>query len=313
MRNTGVVTVVLVTVLAASLTAGSSCTSERTGSEIPPAPTLIEAVNTEYHGIYDLPVRLTDGRCEGESFIKGGASRSTVKLIGGIFPTGDLDGDGSDEAAVLLVEDSGGSGSFLYVAVLDRRGGTIENTGTRPVGDRVQVRTLEIEAGKIIMDVIQHGPADALCCPTQKTRRRWMMDGDGMVEEEPSMTGTISTSDLEGIEWILKQLDRKEQYPGDPPITLVFEEGRISGSSGCNRYFSDIAALLPGELEIGETGTTRMTCPDDVMLLENRYLAKIDGAVRYGFNAGRLALTCKIGDRMTTMLFEAVEQDVPEE
>jgi len=297
-----VASAVSVVMLAASLAVGSSCTSDKTG----PAPTLMEAGEAEYSGIYDSPVRLIEGFYEGEPFAEGSESRPTVRLFPDIIAKGDIDGDGGDEAVVLLLEDSGGSGSFLYVAVLARRGVEIENRGTRLVGDRVQVRDMEIEGGELFMEVVQHGPEDAMCCPTQKARRKWTLAGDALLEGPSAISGKLSLDDLEGVKWALRQIDDSEPYTGDPSVSLIFENGKISGFSGCNRYFGKIIESSSGSIEIFEIGTTRMACPDEVMKIECRYLAALGGATGYGFSAGRLVLICDTEDESTTLVFMAV-------
>jgi heat shock protein HslJ len=301
MKNDCIVKAVLVFVLSL---AGPSCTPEK---HIHP-PTLQDASKTLYREIFNDPVQLTEGRYEGEPFAKGGASRPTLQLIGDIFVTGSLDGDDGDEAVVLLAENSGGSGSFLYLAVLARRGSGVENIGTCPVGDRVGVRALKIAGSRIILESVQHGPGDAMCCPTQKTRRTWILGEEGLVEKENEVMGKISTADLAGASWVLRKFDLDESAPPDPPVTLIIEDGRILGSSGCNRYLADISEPSPGTVAIGTIGMTKMSCPDRIMSLENRYIDMLGRAERYGFLAGRLALTCRTGDGISTMLFEAVEQ-----
>ena len=312
MRRTCISRAFLAGALAVVLTAGVFCTSERGKTDIAHVPTLIDAGGAEYSGIYDHPVRLAGGSYEGEPFVDGGAARPTVQLLTGLFGKGDLDGDGSEEAVVLLVENSGGSGSFIYIAVLASRMTEIENIGTAPVGDRVQLRSMTVEGGDIKLDVVQQGPGDAACCPSQKARRSWVLESEGLVEKSPEVRGKISIADLDGVDWILKQFDRNEPVSGDHHITLVIEDGRITGSSGCNRYFVDITESSPGEIKVGEMGTTRMACSDEIMLVENRYLSALDDVVKYGFLDGRLALTCRAGDRSTTLLYEA-EQAAPVE
>lgn len=58
--------------------------------------------NIEYRGIYDNAVTLRDGVYEGEPFVPGGASRPRVELLDMLPVLHDLDGDGIDDAAVLL-------------------------------------------------------------------------------------------------------------------------------------------------------------------------------------------------------------------
>ena len=298
---------VLACALAATLAVGASCTSERERPCISHAPTLTEAGNAEYSGIYEYPVRLAEGRYEGEPFVEGGASRPSVQLVQNLFKTGDLDADGSEEAVVLLVENSGGSGSFVYIAALTRREGVVENTGTNLVGDRVQIRSILIDGGEIKLEVVQQGPGDAACCPTQKASRIWAFGGDGLVVKAFEVTGKLSIADLAGVVWVLKAIDWNKPVTGDPPLTLSFEDGMVSGSSGCNRYFAAVTESSPGEITIEETGTTRMACPDEVMLLENRYLEALEGSVGYSYLWGRLVLTCTVGDNLASMIFEAGE------
>jgi hypothetical protein len=136
--------------------------------------------NTEYQGIYPEPVKLTDGKYEGEPFVEGGASRPMVTFVEPMA-LGDLDGDGVDDAAVLLVENSGGSGSFVYLAAILNRGGKPENIATQLLGDRVQVQSLTIESGKIVVEALTHSPDDAMCCPTQESTQTYELQGNELV------------------------------------------------------------------------------------------------------------------------------------
>jgi len=268
------------------------------------APRFEAVTNATYHGIYETPVRLVNGRFEGEPFAAGGVSRPTVQLIGGVLETGDLDGDGSEEAVVLLVENSGGTGSFIYLAALGRRGGEVVNLGTGLVGDRVQIRSIRVHGRQIELEVVQRGPNDAACCPSQKAMRVWALDG-GLVETSTDITGTLSTDDLSGIEWVLTHLSRDEPVPENSSITMVFENGRISGSGGCNRYFAGVTEASPGDITIGEIGSTMMACPDEVMHLEARYLKAVGEVAGYSFLAGKLVLAYGDGDVVEAMLFES--------
>ncbi len=284
-----------------SLSCLYSCAPESKG----PAPTLAEAKEAEYQGIYESSVRFTGGFYEGKLFSEGGAARPTVRLIGDLCVQGDLDGDGAEESAVLLAENSGGSGTFIYVAVLERRGDVITNTGTVLLGDRVQVRSLILDAGALTIKVIRHGSDDPMCCPTEKALRTWAVDGGSLVERTPEVTGTLSIDDLAGVKWVLVSLGPDEPYPGDPPVTILFEKDRISGSGGCNRYFSEISEIAPGVIKPGLIGSTRMSCGDEITGVEERFLEAVGGAAGYGFLAGSLALTCRVEDRIVTLIFKA--------
>jgi len=145
-------------------------------------PTLEEAAEASYSGIYDAPVRLSEGVYEGSPFAEGGVSRPTVKLLPGYFVTGELDGGNPMEAAVILAENSGGSGVFLYLAVLGRRGGELADLATVFLGDRIKIKSISIESGEIRLDSLVHGPADPACCPSVGSRRVWTLDDGVLIE-----------------------------------------------------------------------------------------------------------------------------------
>ena len=83
-------------------------------------PALTEAAlqNASYDGILESPVILSDGRFEGEPFTPGSATRPVVTLVPGVMAVGDLGGDAGEEAVVALAHNAGGSGVFMYLAVM---------------------------------------------------------------------------------------------------------------------------------------------------------------------------------------------------
>ena len=267
------------------------------------ATTVFKLARATYTGIMDAPVTLTDGRWEGEPFVEGGASRPSVGLIDHFVLTGDVNGDGFDEVAALLWESSGGSGNRLYLAVMGHRDGDIENLGTTLIGDRVQIRSGTVDEGRITLDIVRAGPEDAACCPTEKALVTWTLSGDGLSQIADETIGTLSLADLGGNEWILIELGGEQPLPEDIEISMVFQDDRVSGSSGCNNYFAGVVTPGPGELEFNGMGATRMACPEPVMDLERRYLSALAGASGYRFLAGRLVLTCDTDEGPQVLVF----------
>jgi heat shock protein HslJ len=257
------------------------------------APTPEQLGNIAYTGIFEHAITLTNGRWEGEPFVAGGSSRPAVGLIDDFILTGDLNADGNDEAVVLLWESTGGSGVYTYIAVTGLRDDKPYTLDTALIGERVQVRAGRIVGKRIELDVVQQGPGDAACCPSQKATRYWNLDASGLHVNPPRITGRLSLADLAGTEWVLNRLDVNEKLASQPEITLVFDGDRISGKSGCNRYFAGVKEgdELPGDLHISEIGGTRMACPEEVMTLENHYLDALGKVTRYSFMSGKLALT----------------------
>jgi hypothetical protein len=138
------------------------------------APTLEELRNAAYEGVEEAggSLTLTDGKWEGEPFVEGGASRPSVILVRDLRLVGDLDGDGREEAVVLLAAETGGSGEMVYLAVVRRTGTALENIATAPVGDRVQLRDWRIDGRAIVLEVVQAGEKDAACGASRHRRSR---------------------------------------------------------------------------------------------------------------------------------------------
>jgi len=252
--------------------------------------------NLTYQGIYDHPVTLQGGVYEGEPFIPGGASRPRVQLVEDIHARGDLDGDGVSEAVVLLAESSGGSGVMTYLALVSWRNGAPQNLATVSIGDRVQIRSLRLDSGELILEVIKAGPKDAACCPTRKTRTICRLQDGHLVEASSEDQGSMSLRDLEGVAWRLTHLTRQTAVPEGVLVTLTVEGDRVSGSAGCNRYFGSVRGAGPRELTIGPLGSTRMVCPEPRMETERRYLTALESIRELGFLNGRLALSYEPGE-----------------
>lgn len=73
-------------------------------------------------------------------------------------------------------------------------------------------------------------------------------------------------------------------------VTLLLEDGRISGGGFCNRYTGMQSAELPA-LAIGSIGSTRMACSGDRMAQDGVYLAALEAASSASFTEGRLTIT----------------------
>ncbi|NIV23672.1 MAG: META domain-containing protein [Gemmatimonadetes bacterium] len=275
------------------------------GAPVETAPTVDELGNATYAGIYEEPVTLSDGRWEGEPFVAGGAARPVVSLVEDLRITGDLNGDGVEDAVVLLMESSGGSGGYVYLAAVARRNGAVVNLGTSLVGDRVQLRDLRYRDGRIVLDVVQHDSDDAACCPTRKATRSWTLRDGQLVELTADVDGTVSIADLEGREWRLTHLGRGDPAPAEPVITLTFDGRQVGGHGGCGRYSATVEETAPQEIAIGAIEASGVSCPDGEARLESRYLSALEGTLRYSFRAGKLALTYRAEDGIDVLLFEA--------
>ena len=95
---------------------------------------------------------------------------------------GDLNGDGSRDAVVLLTEETGGSGFYTYLAVMLNFDGVPLNVATFFLGDRIMVHDLLIEEGEVEVRLTIQGAGDALCCATQTEQLRYALVDHQLVE-----------------------------------------------------------------------------------------------------------------------------------
>jgi len=272
------------------------------------APSLQELKHATYRGV-DVAggdVTLVDGKWEGKPYEPGAASRPGVTFVRDFRLAGDLDGDGAEEAVVLLAANAGGTGETSYVAVVGRPDGNVTNVATAPVGDRVQVRNARVAERRIVLDVVRAGENDAACCPGDLVTRTWELSGAALKEAAPVKTGRLSLDALAGTEWVLTSWAWDEAAPAAPDVTLTLDGTRVVGSAGCNNYFAQVTpGDAPGDIKIGPAGSTRKMCPEAEMAVEKRFLEQLAGVTQMRFVAGQLALSYAKKDKsFGTMLFD---------
>jgi len=101
------------------------------------------------------------------------------------YACGDLDGDGSDDAAVILVVQSGGSGTFYYLCAVLNEEGALVNVATLFLGDRILIRDLIIQSGQIKIDMLVQGPGDPMVKPTREAHRTYYLAGNRLIRQRP--------------------------------------------------------------------------------------------------------------------------------
>ena len=264
--------------------AAAGCASTPPAPSAPVAVTPGDLASMTYTGILEQPVTLVDGAYEGAPYQPDAAARPRVILVRDLVIQGDLDGDGVDDAAAILSASTGGSGSFVYLAAASGATGQPLNVGTVLLGDRVDVRTFEIDAGNIRLGIIEAGPGDAACCPMQQVTRVFGVGDGALLPLARIETGRLSPMSLAGTRWRLTHFDIGDPAPSGPEVTLEFgENGDFGGGSGCNRYMGRFGTTDSGQLEVGPVAGTRMACEGPAMAVEDRYLRLVGGIHQLGF------------------------------
>ncbi len=108
--------------------------------------------------------QLTDGKYQSSADPSSPGYASV--LMTDVTASGDLNGDGLDDAGLILGVNCGGSGVFESLIVVVNAGGSPRQAGQAELGDRVLVKSMGIAAGKVTLDMQVQGPNDPLCCPS---------------------------------------------------------------------------------------------------------------------------------------------------
>lgn len=111
------------------------------------------------------------------------AATETVIVLSDVIVFGDINGDGSRDAAAVLISDPGGSGTFYDLAVVVDQDEAPVNIATTFLGDRLIINELSLEGDEIVVDMVTSGPNDPLCCPSQQVIKRYKLE-PSLVEQE---------------------------------------------------------------------------------------------------------------------------------
>jgi hypothetical protein len=124
--------------------------------------------------------QLVDGKFEDE-LAPGAASKLTIQLLDP-FATGDLNGDGIPDAAVVLATNMGGSGVFVDLEAVLNVDGKPSSAGLARLGDRTQIKSISIDQGTIAVEMVTQGPSDPMCCPTLHITEKFKLQGNDLAQ-----------------------------------------------------------------------------------------------------------------------------------
>jgi hypothetical protein len=123
-----------------------------------------------------------------------GAATEVVVSATNYYALGDLDGDGSGDAVIILESDPGGSGVFFDLVPVINEHGSPKALAPLALGDRVDVSEVTLSNRQVHLRLLKHGPDDPQCCPTLDVTLHYRLGPNGLVNEsqEPSRTSASS-------------------------------------------------------------------------------------------------------------------------
>jgi hypothetical protein len=149
----------------------------------PPAggsePVANDPKNATYE-IQEKDVTLTDGN----SIVEDSPSSKTITAYFGNEAKGDLDADGDEDVAFILIQNGGGSGTFVYVVAALREGEGYRGTNGILLGDRVAPQATEIKDGKVVVNYADRKPDEPMAVqPSVGITLRAKIEGGRLVVE----------------------------------------------------------------------------------------------------------------------------------
>ncbi len=144
--------------------------------------------------LYTLPPLSTGERdtvrlVAGEYRRRYDESSATLRrvFLSGLVARGELDGRVGEDAAVILVDQPGGSGTFHHLAALMRRADGWESPAAVFLGDRIRIDSLSIQSDDGTISVTFRTRAEGAPMaaePTVTQTRRYRMAGDSLARVE---------------------------------------------------------------------------------------------------------------------------------
>jgi len=168
--------------------------------------------------------QLTNGLYE-EEYVPGAATKLVIRLAD-MAGFGSLDGDQSPDAAVILIADPGGSGTFVYLVAVLNDDGRASPVATVLLGDRVAVRSLKVTNGEVEVRMRVRGPTDPFARLTREVTRVYLLQDGELSLREETATETPSTPPQDFV----RDPQRLDVAPGRRPVTVegTLKPGQIA-------------------------------------------------------------------------------------
>jgi heat shock protein HslJ len=202
-----------------------------------------------------------------------------------------------ETGAVVLVTETGGSGTFFDLALLEKNAAGWVNTDVVMLGDRVEVHAIEMDGDAIVVRIKTHGPEDPMCCPTYEVTKRFLAQENRLVPTEGEKPKKKYGHEITGTIWQWEKTfynDDRKTGPADPEnYTVQFrEDGTLSVKADCNQK-GGTYTFLPEKkrLSIEITHSSIAACPEGS--LEDEFVRGLSGSALYFIKDGDLYIDLK--------------------
>lgn len=250
--------------------------------------------------------KLVNGRAEKE-IAPGSATKHTVSIFG--EPVyGDLNKDGKDDAAIMLVSNPGGSGTFYYAVLAIATGSTYTTTNTLILGDRIAPQTIEIHDGRAVYNYAERRADEPMSTRPSMGKSLWIhydmktgQIGEWVKDFEGEADIKRMSLDMKKWYWVKTQMNNGTITTPkvNDKFTLIFnKDGSVSIGTDCNSMGGKY--ITKGNiLTFNQMMSTMMYCEGSQ---EQEFSSKLNEVASYLFTSkGELILEIKMDSG--TMVF----------
>lgn len=165
-------------------------TAQKPSATVPAGLTMASVANMNYQ--------------VGDALSELGERTSTVKLVDGKgslgdwnafldkehIAFGDLDGDGIDDAVVVLTFEGPGSAAPQVLVAVTNRSGKGESTAVKGLGDNAVIKSITISGGLITVNMLTVGPNDSMADPKTPQVLKLEVKGNKFVPADEPLAAT---------------------------------------------------------------------------------------------------------------------------
>ena len=255
---------------------------------------------------------------DGETFVlvngiaeKKIASSSSTKHIVSIFGEpvyGDLNKDGNNDAAVMLVSNPGGSGTFYYAVLAIATGTTYITTNTLILGDRIAPQTIEIHDGRAVFNYAERKPKEPMSTQPSMGKSLWINYdiktgeiGEWVKDFEGEADTKRMSLGMKKWEWVRTQMNDGKIITPERlgAFSIVFnKDGSIAIGTDCNTMRGTYT-VQGNSLTFSQMISTKMYCEGSQ---EQEFASHVHEVGSYLFTSkGELILEIKMDSG--TMIF----------
>ena len=194
--------------------------------------------------------------------------------------------------------------AFVYSE--GRYAGTLSPVPMNSRTDGSLTRVQLVRSTTITAEFARYRDSDPLCCPSRTSTVEYSIRNDEVpdltavnvttrpVGQRPEQTGGNQRREegtlLSGKRWILSLMGARRVSADKPYIELDGEQHRISGDSGCNRFFGTVQ-ITGASLKISQLSSTKRAClSEEANHLENELLQTLGEATRFSMETNELHL-----------------------